>query len=275
MLHKKGISMVMVGLIATVLIMALLIYFVGFVYKPAVESSLEKQICKDSVLLKAKAKKIPLLQAEAKIDLHCNTTKIAINSLDQLNTEGKGLIANAMYDCWDQFGEGKVDFLDRYSFRYQKTFCFICSKIEFDKSIAGNKFDINLLTSYLNEQYIPSTDMKYSEYFFNTKNTKVDVPEFKVLTIDKPLYVVFYATQERSLVEMLGAIGTGGVLGLTGGCLVGLVIPVPGTFAIGCSIGGKLGLALGGTKAIGTLTEYYPGLYLSNSEEDIIKTCNK
>ncbi len=274
MLHKKAVSMVLVGLILTVLVMSLLIYFISFVYKPVIESSIEREVCKDSVLLKAKTKTLGIAPS---INLKCNTTSINIDSLDQLNTKGNELIANSMYDCWNQFGEGEVDFLSKWDFGGTDTFCFLCSKIEFDSSIKGNKFDLG---TYLNENKIPLQDETYVEYFTKVKDAKLNLDFLDKLKTDEPLYILFFADKKfdtKTLTDYnleYGAIG--GVSCVAGAKIGGALGALFGGFgAIPTAVAGCAGGMLVSSVAVISLEKlkYVPGLYITDSS-DVVKLCS-
>ncbi|MEW6063493.1 MAG: hypothetical protein AB1571_03955 [Nanoarchaeota archaeon] len=274
MLHKKAVSMHVVELILIVLVLSLVIFFVVYIFKPGIETTSSKSACEQSVLLKAKAKAVP--GVSSKVDLQCETTKIEI---DEINEKSTKKIADAMYDCWGQFGEGKVDFLSDWDFGGVDTFCFICSKIEFDASIKENKIDLGI---YLNENNPPLHNVSYSVYLTGTKGAFTNIPEIKEITADKPLYVLFFANKGSDLMTRLKVIGggtaTGTFLGCAGGLIVGSAFGgigvIPG-FVIGCKSGAAVGAVISSVVSLGEETKYYPGLYVTNDEKDVVGICGK
>ena len=103
-----------------------------------------------------------------------------------------------MYDCWKQFGKGKIDFLDDYDFGTSDNYCFICTQIKFSEDIKNKK--ITDFAKYLDETKIYLENITYTEYFTESKNAKFSgVPELASLNevpTSEDLYILFLAKKE-------------------------------------------------------------------------------
>jgi len=267
-LHKKAVSMNVVELIVIVLVLSLVLFFVVYIFKPGIESASSKSSCEESVLLKAKAKNLKL---ESKVDLQCETTKLKIDEINKKNTRK---IADAMYDCWDQFGGGKVDFLSDWDFGGTDTFCFICSKVEFDSSIKGNKLDLG---AYLNENNPQLHNLTYNGYFTGTKEAKLNLDFLNNLNTDKPFYILFFAKKDFDISTLYnwksgGAAAVGCAAGAKIGGAVGSLLfgaaAIPSA-GIGCAGGAIVSYSF---YALTEKNKYTPGMYIIDSQE-VVKIC--
>jgi len=154
--NKKSISRVLAGLIILVAVAIVLIIFVLQTNKE-IGRMLPKQLCMLSVEIKSNEK---LLHGgmETESYLNCHTNYITINKegilfsnekvkngeeiqevdFKKTNKDPDELIkkylADELYDCWDQFGQGKVDFLTNYDWLTSNARCFPCAKIYFEDS---------------------------------------------------------------------------------------------------------------------------------------------
>ncbi|MBT6734734.1 hypothetical protein HOA69_00005, partial [Candidatus Woesearchaeota archaeon] len=106
-LDKKGEMMRVIVVAIPVIIVAGILFFATTTILQIGEDSVNREACRDSVLLKERSK----ILGNTLIDnVVCETNLIEIKSTDK--NEIYGEITNEMYDCWYQFGEGKRDFLD-------------------------------------------------------------------------------------------------------------------------------------------------------------------
>ena len=112
-----------------VIIMAGILLFVVAQYIEFGGKAVDRESCRDSVLLKERSKILgkPLIS-----DVKCKTHVVEIDSTEK--EEIFEDISNEMYDCWKQFGEGKRDFLDKHDFGRGDNWCFVCSRIDFGLS---------------------------------------------------------------------------------------------------------------------------------------------
>ncbi len=108
-------------------------------------------------------------------------------------------IANSMYDCWDAFDRGQVDFLNRF---HKNTFCYPCRIIKFSDDVRNEFPQIRGFNHYLND-YQPSPGANkptYLQFLANDKDYKLDKDDLTNDIIDtkKDLYVIFFAASGRT-----------------------------------------------------------------------------
>ncbi len=212
-----------------------LLVFGVFIYQLYIKTpaALDKEACKESVV-KRGLWGVNNLPDNLKPELQCKTQPIKVTSTDT-NLIKKDL-ANAMYDCWDMLGRGKINFLDTgggFGLTTAKSSCLICSTIKFSGTIKKSPKTISI-GSYLKETKIPQKKITYLEYF--TDQEGVDIPSgFQISPIktDQDYAVVFFRFESQDAWNLLAKdVGT-----------------VAGTFFLGSKVPG--GKAVGG--AIGTI----------------------
>ncbi len=116
----------------------------------------EKQSCKSSVQANALLK---MRYADFSGEIKCPIVPLKIN--DKNDEIAKKKIADAMYDCWDQFGQGKLEL-----FTDDNVYCTICHRITFDEDVKINGF-----SSYLATNYAPGQKISYLQ-FLTTEQTQ-------------------------------------------------------------------------------------------------------
>jgi len=171
----------------------------------------DRELCKFSVLTRATS---PIGSLQASIPLKCTTEKICISasgkkdackqfageedkspvklkgSVDEKARKIEETYANAMFDCWNMMGEGKLDVFpgsDRPKSeigtilsvigdalgipKKLKPACVICSRVAladdlFDENGEPKEFLKKVDTNrYLKDEFIPNTNEKYIKYF--------------------------------------------------------------------------------------------------------------
>lgn len=147
----------------------------------------ERETCRLSVLTRATAP----TQAQSSIPLKCTTSKICLTSTGGSDScpefagqSGVSVIkisgdddaqahaiekisADALYDCWNMMGQGKLDLfgLAFQDFRVKESRCVICSRVALSENIGGevrSKIDLN---RYMRESLVPGTSLTYLETF--------------------------------------------------------------------------------------------------------------
>ncbi|MFH1209164.1 MAG: hypothetical protein V1663_00020 [archaeon] len=202
----------------------------------------EKAACKNWVNLQASTK--PAGIQVSSIKSPCVTFEETIKK-DNNEQEIYETLARSMYDCWDMYGRGKIDFFSDWDSFQGDTHCRICTKINVDQDING-KINIDRFEEYLSKHNAPGHEESYAEFFLGSKNTKVDFGSGDInLDYSIPLYIVFTVSKSR------GSIGpSGGELAVAGGAcwnagqiglFIGSFFPIPGASIIG----GVGGCALG------------------------------
>jgi hypothetical protein len=175
-MDKKGeltsseiITLVIVVLSALVLLFFLWLWFYGFTE--------QTDICKLSVLTRATTPDV----LQRTLPLKCKSTKICLtddgsSKCDEqfLGEEGVDVItlkgtspqkrtqieevsANAMYDCWNMMGQGKLDLFGEaatpFGLIQVKSSCVICSRVAIDKSVVYADYKNKIPTNYKNILY--------------------------------------------------------------------------------------------------------------------------
>ena len=172
---------------ALIIILIVALFLFVFVTKIGEESGsiLPKQLCRLSVEAKAKVKLLQLgTESETFLDCHTNYVTIdregikisnenmfkgkeieAINFKKTTQTPDdaiKKYLADQLYDCWDQFGKGEIDFLGEYDWMLSDFRCFPCANIYFDENYL-NGFTYGDWEKYLADQTSPNGD-SYKSY---------------------------------------------------------------------------------------------------------------
>jgi hypothetical protein len=199
-LDKKGEMMRVIVVAIPVIIVAGILFFATTTILQIGEDSVNREACRDSVLLKERSK----ILGNTLIDnVVCETNLIEIKSTDK--NEIYGEITNEMYDCWYQFGEGKRDFLDNNDFMGSDEWCFVCSRIDFDEDVKDKYSELSMgeFNDFLKTENLPlsSEEITFYEYFYggglpnqigdNLQNS------FSVFSTDEPLYVGFLIDKDR------------------------------------------------------------------------------
>lgn len=130
-----------------------------------------KETCKRSVQQYAQLK-FPGIDLASTGMIKCPVTKQVIDASNE--EAAKRQIANAMYNCFDQFGAGKLELFDTRR-GSTDSYCVVCSKVSFtDKSrkLSG-------LAEYLSETTIPGKDVDYYTFF---KGSAASVSEAKTVS---------------------------------------------------------------------------------------------
>ena len=212
-----------------------------------------KETCHSSVVLRGSSSIIKNLGffpgLKCKTEYKClsmggkcppNYETIPVANEDDIKRE----LANAMYDCWWQLGEGKINFLGK-TFLTQQT-CLFCSQIAFDDKIKKNYPLINGFSEYLSTTSIPNTAMSYSTYFFSSST----IPDIQIDT-SKDYVTNFRVIKQGTLAKNTGnlasIVGAGAIVVttlITGGLTLGVYVTVT-----------TLGVGVIGYSGIGILHE--------------------
>ena len=178
-----------VVIMTLVLIIALIIIFVGqkIYEKNVTESVIE--ICRTSVLsqsgitiadispfsLNCQRRFVDISDDHVAIGNEPDKTKtvpVMVNGIEKKNFAKLDndivnyVFAEEMKTCWYEFGEGQIDAFPNdmpFSQIWTSNVCFICSQIDFDKSVGNKKF--SGLIKYLSANFIKDKRYTYKEYF--------------------------------------------------------------------------------------------------------------
>ncbi|MEM4259170.1 MAG: hypothetical protein QXS38_00185 [Candidatus Pacearchaeota archaeon] len=188
-INKKGdltstqIIIIVLAIIGFGIVLVAL-FLIGF------ESSSDKDICKLSVLTRASS---PVEAAQSLVPLKCRTSKICLTAdasskcfeqygrdddVQVIRLSGNEYVmankiseisANAMYDCWDMMGQGKLNLFANIATSIGadvvKSTCVICSRVAVDKSVGSDVLSHVDIQGYMKNNQIPGKSMTYLEAF--------------------------------------------------------------------------------------------------------------
>lgn len=164
-------------LIITMVILLIVLFIFGVFYANTfneIDENTDKQICKASVYGNFGTKLAKKLKIDAKENPpNCKTDLITIEKKE--NDKAKEIIAESMYDCWDQYGEGTLEL-----FENPNIYCGVCSHITFE----DDDLVIDDFGEYLAVKKIPSgehykyKDKKIPTYYGYLTGFKTDGSEF-------------------------------------------------------------------------------------------------
>jgi len=244
-LYKKGQEQSFLkGLI--IFLILLIIFSLFFIkIKDVFNRSPIKKMCKADVYAKAAMgiKPLKFVQRAAQLlenkgeiisDVNCPTQNVTIKeNLDtsQGQENAKKEIAIAMYDCWDQFGEGQYELFDITT--GIEMYCVMCHYITFeDKDKRIDDF-----IDYLQENTIPKdNEVTYYDYLTGFQTSEVikgfeqdvkgyieshNVPEIYT----RYDYAVTYFYYKKSYFDKLRASTVGTVVGSFVSVIVAIFVP--------------------------------------------------
>lgn len=253
---SKLMTYSMVSIVIILITVFILFKFEGSI-KEAYAEATAKQTCKTSVYTHAKLK---MRYVDFSGEIKCPTLKLTIDDKNEDIVKKK--LADAMYDCWDQFGRGNLDL-----FSDNSVYCAICHRITFDKNIKINGF-----TEYLATQQAPSQKISYLQFLTTERTQNSDfLKEFENKKIEDKIdgsknneyAIIFtyikgkkfldeYLEKTKSITPGVGLIAIGfGIFkagGVIGGSLSFILTPY-----VGVPVGGTISSAGGLVMAVGAL----------------------
>ena len=219
-----------------VMIVILLTAFLLLKYEANLKEIYAKAVgestCEASVRTHAALK---LRYADFSGDINCPTVKLKIDDKNEEIVKKK--VADAMVDCWDQFGRGKLEL-----FKDDSVYCSICHRITFDKEIKFNGFMKYLAEEKLSKQakgesitylqYLTTEKTQNSDFLNELANRKIDDT---VLASQQNEYAIVFTHVKgkqylKEYAAKAGNIAPG----------VGLIIIGVGTFKAGGIVGGAV-----------------------------------
>ncbi|MBS3172250.1 hypothetical protein J4438_01550 [Candidatus Woesearchaeota archaeon] len=255
-------------MVAIVIILSAIILLIGTKsIADTGEDAVDRESCKASVLFKERSKLLgkPLID-----DVSCETNLIDINSKDEI--EIKKTIANEMYDCWYQFGQGERDFLDTWDFGKGDNYCFVCSRIDFSEETQKEISQVTGLFDYLSNEPLPLHNQE--SFFVNMYGEDANQLDSQsildVYSTDKPLYIVFFA-DKRTVNDLGSSWVTAGASGL---CAAGIVLS-PITFGTSAAVGClTAGIVTGTVYTTTHKNTFVNGLYVGQDSQ-IMEICQQ
>jgi len=189
--NKKAIARkTLIEMLALIMSAVILIVLLGR-YSPLHGQIVTKEACRDSVLLRASIMEKGILEKVVSVPpLNCKTRYYCITKGQKCEDEKyvpvvvkdendiKEAIANYMYDCWDQLGEGKRDFL------YSGKRSLICSVVKFENEVKNEYPSISGFYNYLTIHTIPGGNITFIKYLTGIDDLtgKVKIQDDKMTT---------------------------------------------------------------------------------------------
>jgi hypothetical protein len=144
-------------------------------------------------------------------------------------------VANSMYDCWWELGEGKVNFLGRPLITNEKS-CAMCSVIHFDEKIRQQFPKISSFSDYLYQNNVPGTSQTFLQYFSGSRAPPTEKIDFST----NQDYSVVYSLIEKNLLWTTVGTSAGCTASFLGGAKLAaasLAIPVAGVYVAPVAFG--------------------------------------
>src|SRR3989344_7040233 len=125
-------------IVLIIILITSFIVILFFLFRLNIGEKSEEQLCHNSVLQKASVfSEAPLqcyrnylcITKDGSCEGLIKPEKIKVNSLPEVY----GALADEMTNCWQMFGEGKVDYVGKDFTK--NNYCSICSQIYFDDSL--------------------------------------------------------------------------------------------------------------------------------------------
>lgn len=158
-MSKKGdlAKTKLAGFILVVVMAVVFLAFTGKISMTANDVSVEEQ-CRASVIRNARYH-VAGINLGSEID--CPTRKLELKK-DYSQKEAKEKLARAMYGCWRQFGQGKLNL-----FSGDGVFCNVCYTVD-----VNTKEPITDFTDYLLKTPSPTENMYYYDYLSSFETSK-------------------------------------------------------------------------------------------------------
>lgn len=232
---KKGLSWqgVLVGLLLTLIVGGVLIWFVGGPYKEwalSLGGGGERMICRKSVELNARRINIAGIKSNPFVDIKCKEIPVEVNEEDPEKI--KKILADRLYWTWEDFGKGTIELFERGWF-LGGTYC----KKRYSPIKFKDKVEVNNFVEYLAKEKPAGKETSYWEFITGSR-LEGDVSELGKISdkIDtNKEYVILFMTHkfgfwEKWVVGTITGLG-GGILGYVVGYGVGglvALLPIPG-----------------------------------------------
>ncbi len=160
-MHKKGnlARMKVAGFVLAIFVAVVILAFLGKIGFVANETSVEEQ-CRASVIRNAR---YHIAGIELGSEIDCPTRKLELKK-DLSEDEAKEKLANAMYKCWRQFGQGKLNL-----FSGNGVYCNVCYIVD-----VKTKDPLTGFTEYLLTTPSPAENMYYYDYLSSFETSKAD-----------------------------------------------------------------------------------------------------
>ena len=281
----------------------------AFLFGLKLGSYSEDDICKLSVLTRATSPE----SAQALIPLKCTTKKICLSDgkgkcdesfsgeekvevvkLPSDSDKAARIIeetsAEAMYQCWDLMGQGKIDIFGSYAKsrgrEIEKPVCVICSRVAIDKNVNQETIGKSDIYNYMRKNRVPGGSLTYLQAFTDKEvnsysQVSPNIFKDKIEGLDKSkdaekitgngreIAFIFMQIKAQGISDVLGSLGKDGLIVAGGAFLTpginkvtsNLVLSKSGSNIIFKSLPVVLGLA--GGVAVQSAINAYSGQMLA------------
>ncbi len=243
-----------------------------FLFRLNLGEETDKELCRNSVLLKGKSvfKDSTLLNCKKSYvcltaDGDCDSSELFNPEIVKVQTEEEiyRTLGDEMRDCWWMFGEGRVNYVGDDLTR--NNYCSICSQVVFDdsvKTIFDGKSEINRETLYtfLGDNNVSGSGDSYLKYLYGFE--EVDLikehlvnqgTDWGVINMESPNgYLI--TTGIKSEVGKLNWVVVAGSVGAVGTATVALALGI-----IAAVPSGGLSLVAAGAAITGVITSAVSG----------------
>jgi hypothetical protein len=221
----------------------------------------QKETCKKSVLIYSTAARWGMPLSDS---IKCPTKYITISTNN--NYDAERTIANEMYDCWDNFGQGKQELFGAQN----ENFCVVCSVISF----SGVKGDIDGFSEFLANEKIPTRDETYFE-FLSPDSTDYQSLKDEAAAADSQFsidtsssYAVMLMYAKKSRWSTISKTATGATIGTVAAAVILIATGVgsPVGIALLLGTGMSAGAVVGGSSGAKS-SEWQAAVMLVNSSD--------
>jgi len=187
------------NLIIAILVIAIILIYIGMNLIPTLSKASDKSSCKNWANMQSRAS-IAGVQLPSLLESPC------VTSLGEIDTDKEAIVynqlANSMYDCWDMYGEGKLDFFSDFDWGSSDTHCLVCEEIEIKKGLDFT-VDLDEFEEYLSNNNPPNHAQTYSEFFLGAENAKIDFGDKGILEVQGgiPIYTMFVVNKRSAGAE--------------------------------------------------------------------------
>ncbi len=219
---KKAMQVTLKDLILIAIVAIVLIFFTRSLTTGLTGLS-NKEVCRLSVLAKSEGK-IVGFEGTSSLDCYTNYIDVKDNGIylsnnkikdsrlevnfkgmsqEQKDEQIKAYLANQLYDCWYQFGQGNIDFLSNYDWGSSDMRCFPCASVSFYDSFLDS-FTYEDWEVYLSEKKTPS-GTSYKQYLSGGNNMYSDNYKSTIMSAKKGNNLAIYFIGAKTSTLKMGA----------------------------------------------------------------------
>ena len=298
-MNKRGLEEeVLVTAIIIIVSFIILAVVVGKI-SGLIPGTITKETCHDSVVLRgieignvAPAKSLASLKCQT--EYKCLSmggtcprgySVVSVSSQEDIKRE----LANSMYDCWWEMGEGKIDVFSNLGYNWNQV-CSMCSIVTFDDKVQKSYQNISGLGEWMIRNQVPGINRTYWQYLTNSPA----IYNYSVFSNEQystnQQYAVSFSFLRAGILSNIIAGGSGCALIGVAGAKLGAAslgfLSGPVGAGVGAVIGGGAGCAIGTfggydlqswiQRNVGGQTrDYYASIFLVPYNADSFKSCTK